>query len=176
MIFLLFSHILSGSYNNFFKSFNRKSKQELMFECSREQSKPRQLLRPKRVVNSNLNNGNANQQQSNGGVSSPSLNSKRNTQMVNGGKQNTFNLKDEVNVDNLDFTKKILHTSWHPKDNIIAIAATNSLYIFYNKENTSNANQTGSFTSAAQSTNCYNIANSFGNNFDLFYFKQNLFK
>ena len=137
-----------------------------MFECSREQSKPRQLLRPKRVVNSNLNNGNTNQQQSNGGVSSPSLNSKRNTQMVNGGKQNTFNLKDEVNVDNLDFTKKILHTSWHPKDNIIAIAATNSLYIFYNKENTLNSNQTGSFTPAAQSTNCYNIANSFGKNFD----------
>lgn len=166
MLLLFKSHILSGSYNNFFKSFNRKSKQELMFECSREQSKPRQLLRPKRVVNSNLNNGNVQQQQqSNNGISSPSLNSKRNTQMVNGGKPNSFNVKDEVNVDNLDFTKKILHTSWHPKDNIIAIAATNSLYIFYNKENTLNSNQTSTFTPVTQtnSFNNNNTTNTFGN-------------
>ena len=123
-------HILSGSYNNFFKSFNRNSKQELMFECSREQSRPRQQLRPKRVVNSSLNNINGQQN----GSASPSLNSKRNTTTnLNGGTQKP--IKDDVNVDNLDFTKKILHTSWHPKDNISAIAATNNLYIFYNKEN-----------------------------------------
>ena len=42
--------------------------------------------------------------------------------------------KDEVLVDSFDFTKKILHTSWHPKDNIVAVAATNNLYIFQGKE------------------------------------------
>lgn len=152
-------HILTGSYNNFFKSFNRKSKNELMYECSREQSKPRQLLRPKKVVSStlmnNTNNGTTAQQN---GSSSPSLN-KRNATMLNGNKP-YVNIKDEVNVDNLDFTKKILHTSWHPKDNIVAIAATNSLYVFYNKENTPNSNQT-TFTPAAQTTNCYNSSNAF---------------
>jgi len=152
-------HILTGSYNNFYKSFNRKSKNELMYECSREQSKPRQLLRPKKVVSSTLmNNTNAGNTTTNGS-SSPSLNSKRNTTMMNGQKP-YVNIKDEVNVDNLDFTKKILHTSWHPKDNIVAIAATNSLYVFYNKENTPNSNQT-TFTPATQSTNCYNSTNSF---------------
>ena len=131
-----------------------------MYECSREQSKPRQLLRPKKVVSSTLmNNTNAGNTTTNGS-SSPSLNSKRNTTMMNGQKP-YVNIKDEVNVDNLDFTKKILHTSWHPKDNIVAIAATNSLYVFYNKENTPNSNQT-TFTPATQSTNCYNSTNSFG--------------
>jgi hypothetical protein len=116
-----------------------------MFECSRDQSRPRQLLRPKRVVNStlnsNLNGGNSNNQptnNTNGGNASPSLNAKRNGTTNLNGKQGNLQsnyIRDDVNVDNLDFTKKILHTSWHPKDNIIAIAATNNLYIFYNKEN-----------------------------------------
>lgn len=146
------SHILTGSYNNFFKSFNRNSKQELMFECSREQTKPRQQLRPKRVTSSNLSNGQAN------GNSSPLLNSKRNNIM--NGKTNCY--KDEVSVDNLDFTKKILHTSWHPKDNIIAIAATNNLYLFYNKENTSPTSSMASYISSCNtissnsSMNCFN--------------------
>lgn len=46
--------------------------------------------------------------------------------------------KDEINVDSLDFSSKILHTAWHPKENIIAVAATNNLYLFresyYNDE------------------------------------------
>ncbi|MBN3301968.1 2ABG phosphatase, partial [Amia calva] len=43
--------------------------------------------------------------------------------------------KDDISVDSLDFTKKILHTAWHPAQNIIAIAATNNLYIFQDKVN-----------------------------------------
>lgn len=33
-------------------------------------------------------------------------------------------------TDPVDFSKKILHASWHPRDNIIAVAATNNLFIF----------------------------------------------
>lgn len=36
----------------------------------------------------------------------------------------------QVNVDNVDFTKKILHASYHPREHTIAIAATNNLFIF----------------------------------------------
>lgn len=32
--------------------------------------------------------------------------------------------------DNIDFKKSILHLSWHPKENSVAIAATNNLYIY----------------------------------------------
>ena len=41
--------------------------------------------------------------------------------------------RDEIFVDCLDFNKKILHTAWHPHENIIAVAATNNLYIFQDK-------------------------------------------
>lgn len=33
-------------------------------------------------------------------------------------------------ADKLDFTKKILHSSWHPNQDSIAIAATNNLFVF----------------------------------------------
>lgn len=38
--------------------------------------------------------------------------------------------KDDINVESIDFTKKILHASWHPNENSIAVAATNNLFIF----------------------------------------------
>lgn len=38
--------------------------------------------------------------------------------------------KDQIYADNLDFSKKILHSAWHPSANIIALAATNTLYLF----------------------------------------------
>ena len=37
--------------------------------------------------------------------------------------------KEEINVDMIDFNKKILHATWHPKENSLAIAATNNLFI-----------------------------------------------
>ncbi|KAI8370526.1 protein phosphatase 2A regulatory B subunit [Radiomyces spectabilis] len=33
-------------------------------------------------------------------------------------------------ADSIDFNKKILHASWHPRENTIAVAATNNLFIF----------------------------------------------
>lgn len=41
--------------------------------------------------------------------------------------------KDEIYVDCLDFNKKILHTAWHPQENIIAVAATNNLFLLQDK-------------------------------------------
>lgn len=41
--------------------------------------------------------------------------------------------KDEFSADAVDYSKKILHSAWHPEDNIIAVAATNNLYIFQEK-------------------------------------------
>lgn len=38
--------------------------------------------------------------------------------------------KDAMQTENLDFAKKILHASWHPRENTIAIAATNNLFLY----------------------------------------------
>ncbi|KAL4685917.1 hypothetical protein H8959_001514 [Pygathrix nigripes] len=77
--------------------FDRNTKRDVTLEASRESSKPRAVLKPRRVCV--------------------------------GGKRR----RDDISVDSLDFTKKILHTAWHPAENIIAIAATNNLYIFQDK-------------------------------------------
>lgn len=95
----LHSVIMTGAYNNFFRMFDRNTKRDVTLEASRESSKPRAVLKPRRVCV--------------------------------GGKRR----KDDISVDSLDFMKKILHTAWHPTENIIAIAATNNLYIFQDKMN-----------------------------------------
>uniref|UniRef100_A0A3B3DSM9 Serine/threonine-protein phosphatase 2A 55 kDa regulatory subunit B n=1 Tax=Oryzias melastigma TaxID=30732 RepID=A0A3B3DSM9_ORYME len=93
------SVVMTGSYNNFFRMFDRSQRRDVMLEASRENSKPMQVLKPRKVCA--------------------------------GGKRK----KDEISVDSLDFNKKILHTAWHPQDNIIAVATTNNLYIFQDKIN-----------------------------------------
>lgn len=99
LLFLSLSAIMTGSYNNFFRMFDRNTRRDITLEASRESSKPRATLKPRKVST--------------------------------GGKRK----KDEISVDSLDFNKKILHTAWHPKDNVIAVAATNNLYIFQDKIN-----------------------------------------
>ncbi|KAJ3070071.1 protein phosphatase 2A regulatory subunit cdc55 [Podochytrium sp. JEL0797] len=47
-----------------------------------------------------------------------------------GGPQKKSKKEEFLNVDALDFSKKILHASWHPRENIIALAATNNLFLF----------------------------------------------
>ena len=89
--------ILTGSYNNFFRMFDRSTKRDVTLEASREIARPKTILKAKKICT--------------------------------GSKRK----KDEVSVDSLDFNKKILHTAWHPTENIIAVAATNNLFIFQDK-------------------------------------------
>jgi len=42
--------------------------------------------------------------------------------------------KDEIHADSLDFNKKILHTAWHPSENVLAVAATNNLFLLQDKD------------------------------------------
>ncbi|KAK5650214.1 hypothetical protein RI129_001243 [Pyrocoelia pectoralis] len=91
------SAIMTGSYNNFFRVFDRTTKREVTLEASRDIAKSKTVLKPRKVCT--------------------------------GGKRK----KDEISVDCLDFNKKILHTAWHPTENIIAVAATNNLFLFQDK-------------------------------------------
>lgn len=93
-----YRHVITGSYNNFFRIFDRESKRDVTLEASRENIKPRTVLKSKKVCQ--------------------------------GGRKK----KDEISVDTLDFQRKILHTAWHPNQNVLAIAATNNLYLFQSKD------------------------------------------
>uniref|UniRef100_A0A1I8EU92 Serine/threonine-protein phosphatase 2A 55 kDa regulatory subunit B n=2 Tax=Wuchereria bancrofti TaxID=6293 RepID=A0A1I8EU92_WUCBA len=106
------NHILTGSYNNFFRSFKRGVEASVAktYEAHIEKSHIR--LPTRRVLTSGA----------------ARVNKKR----VLAGTGET-QADEDVNADSLDFTKKILHTAWHPKQNIIALAATNRLYIFQDK-------------------------------------------
>lgn len=88
------SHIITGSYNNFFRTFSRQSGADVMLEASMDVAKPRTVLQSKKV----------------------GLGTRRK--------------KDEISADSLDYSKKILHAAWHPYDPVVAVAATNNLYIF----------------------------------------------
>jgi serine/threonine-protein phosphatase 2A regulatory subunit B len=40
-----------------------------------------------------------------------------------GAKNGTRGLRDAMQMEALDFTKKILHASWHPRENTIAVCS-----------------------------------------------------
>lgn len=42
-------YIMTGSYNNFFKIFDRHSKREVLLEASKDIARPRTVLKPKKV-------------------------------------------------------------------------------------------------------------------------------
>jgi len=50
---------------------------------------------------------------------------------INGGKGNGFKTGKDMSLETIDFNKKILHGSWHPRENTIAIAATNNLFLVW---------------------------------------------
>uniref|UniRef100_A0A915LM54 Serine/threonine-protein phosphatase 2A 55 kDa regulatory subunit B n=1 Tax=Meloidogyne javanica TaxID=6303 RepID=A0A915LM54_MELJA len=102
-------HVITGSYNNHFRTFKRNSHVESAYEASLELCKP---FRQPRFANSDF-------------ISSGSKKSGNSPKTIPGRKR-----KEEISADYLDFNKKILHCAWHPSADIIALAATNNLYIF----------------------------------------------
>ncbi|KAI7862088.1 WD40-repeat-containing domain protein [Spinellus fusiger] len=56
------------------------------------------------------------------------LGSAKNKMVSTAGTRGIKGKRDEG--ESIDFNKKILHASWHPQENIIAVAATNNLFIF----------------------------------------------
>lgn len=39
--------------------------------------------------------------------------------------------RQQIHVEDIDFNFKILHAAWHPHRNILALAATNNLYLYH---------------------------------------------
>ncbi|KAI8812096.1 protein phosphatase 2A regulatory subunit PR55 [Cladochytrium replicatum] len=98
------SNLLTGSYNNYFHIFDRNTKNDVILQADKSAFKAKRVGSTKNKV---------------GGPAG------------NGKKAGTGNRKEDfANVDALDFTKKILHASWHPRENTIALAATNNLFLF----------------------------------------------
>ena len=93
------------------RMFDRNTRKEVTLEASREVAKPKTMLKPRKVTLV-------------GEYYLMMLMVCLFSKVCSGGKRK----KDEISVDCLDFNKKILHTAWHPQENIIAVAATNNLF------------------------------------------------
>lgn len=109
-------HVLTGSYNNFFHIYDREGTTDITLQADKSAFKAKKIGAAKGSKGS--------------GFGKPA------TKVVNG--------KSVIDVDAIDFNKKILHgasqlwsfrmrakrwctASYHPKDNVIAIAATNNV-------------------------------------------------
>ncbi|CAJ0564909.1 unnamed protein product, partial [Mesorhabditis spiculigera] len=95
-------HVITGSYHNLFRTFSRDGGEAKMWEA--RPGDPHTPLRNRRI---------------------PTSGSTRKKRI---GLANTDD--EELSPEGLDYTRKILHATWHPQENIVALAATNNLYIF----------------------------------------------
>ncbi|OMH85120.1 Protein phosphatase PP2A regulatory subunit B [Zancudomyces culisetae] len=103
---------MTGSYNNYFHIYNT---QEPSYETILQADK--NAFRALKVPNAFGNTSNGNAVSSIGRVGVPK-------DGKNGIK------KDDINPDTMDYGRKILHSSWHPREDTLAVAATNNLFIF----------------------------------------------
>jgi len=92
--------VLTGSYNNLFSIHEMHGKSSTVLEATRV-----------RQNRSNSNNG--------------LRNSGSQLQASNGN-----NRARNINPDTIDFNKKCLHVTWHPKENLVAVGASNNMFIF----------------------------------------------
>ncbi|KAM0249202.1 hypothetical protein ACHAQJ_009146 [Trichoderma viride] len=113
-------NVMTGSYNNNFMIYPSDPDKEVEVVLQADKS----AFKAKKV-----------------GVPTP-INSSTSPTAANGGKKGGSRagspagsaqgqrMRKETDADQIDFNKKILHMSWHPFEDSIAIAATNNLFVF----------------------------------------------
>ncbi|KAA1083268.1 protein phosphatase 2A regulatory subunit cdc55 [Puccinia graminis f. sp. tritici] len=102
------NHILSGSYNNYFHIYDKEVTTDIVLQADKS------AFKAKKIGASSA-----------GGAGGGSHPGSRNAP----GQTNVPNPKIQE-TENIDFGKRIMHASWHPREDTIAIAATNNLFLF----------------------------------------------
>jgi len=95
-------HVLTGSYHNYLRIYDVDTLNDVVLQADKSAFKAKKIGGPVPGNKPGAKNG----------LTRP------------GG------LRDGMQLESLDFNKKILHASWHPKENTIAIAATNNLFLY----------------------------------------------
>ncbi|KUL86437.1 hypothetical protein ZTR_08104 [Talaromyces verruculosus] len=103
-------NVMTGSYNNNFMIYPTDPDKETEVVLQADKS----AFKAKKV-----------------GVPTPiNKNGKKNGSRANSPAGAGSRMRKETDADQIDFNKKILHMSWHPFEDSIAIAATNNLFVF----------------------------------------------
>lgn len=95
-------HVLSGSYSNYFHIYDKNAESDTILQADKSAFKAKKMG----------GKGKGGAGKGKGGASASNV------------------AKQASDVDSIDFNKKILHASWHPRENTIAIAATNNLFLY----------------------------------------------
>jgi len=127
-----FSHngtnVITGSYNNYFHTFEREGKHSFSTEATKS---------PLGFI-----------------LNGPGKLAKRGTNLSS--KTARSQKKKDENPDNIDFNKKCLHVAWHPKEDVVAVAAANHMYIFVADNPSSGSNTLGVASGVATTTTSLN--------------------
>ena|SRR5882762_5433745 len=91
-------HVLTGSYHNYFRIFDSDTLTDVVLQADKSAFKAKKIGGPLPGAKNGVKNGAARP----------------------GG------LRDAMQLDTLDFNKKILHASWHPRENTIAVRVLSS--------------------------------------------------
>ena len=105
---------MTGSYNNSFKIYDVAKQSETTIELSKSKPKPGTT----RPIHGATAGGGGGFGGMNGDV------------MMGGVSGSDFHSAPPVDVDDIDFSKKVLHYSWHPKEDIVAVCGCNNLFLF----------------------------------------------
>lgn len=99
--------VATGSYSNLFRVFgcSEGSSEATTLEATKNPTR-RQIQTPSRFLRSPGNYSNV-------------------------SRRGSDNMGVDINGNALDFSTKLLHLAWHPNENTIACAASNSLYMYY---------------------------------------------
>jgi serine/threonine-protein phosphatase 2A regulatory subunit B len=89
-------HVLTGSYHNYFRIYDSDTLNDVVLQADKSAFKAKKIGGP--------------------------LPGGRQTGLKNGQR----GLRDAMQLDTLDFNKKILHASWHPRENTIAVSRSMS--------------------------------------------------
>lgn len=114
---------LTGSYSNFFEVFDMKTGREVLLQADKSAFKSKKSLGKT-------------------GKAAASIGKKLGVGLMsaNGSGPGASSRKEDfMNINTMDFNKKILHASWHPKENTVALAATNNLFVFQQVQNSSSS-------------------------------------
>ena len=86
-------HVLTGSYHNYFRIYDTDTLGDVVLQADKSAFKARKIGGP--LPGNKLG-------------------------MKNGARPAGTPFKDQMSLEALDFNKKILHASWHPRENTIA--------------------------------------------------------
>ncbi len=111
--------IMSGSYNNNFMIYPDAINSDEANESEIVLQADKSAFKAKKVGVPTLRNKKGGYNANGAGGGGPGT-----------GVTNANSMRRDLDFESVDFKKSILHLSWHPRENSVAIAATNNLYIF----------------------------------------------